>query len=189
AVKIHQVTRILYARKSGGSFHARITAPLVCGIAITATVFLIAIEYLMVSGLNRELVVTVLGNQVRVALVGAQVLLVVLVALTALLTVWLCTSLLLRGRRDELALLAKVGWEQRHVLLRLLQESWKTGALSGAAGAILALGVIVMGGSLPPLWIVGGVLAVGPLLGVLLASVVVYTLAQRELKSVYLERA
>jgi len=173
----------------GGAFHTRVTAPLVCGLAITATIFLIAIEYFMVSGLNRELVVTVLGNQVRVALAGAQVLLVALVVLTALLTVALCTSLLLRGRRDELALLAKVGWERRHVLLRLLKEGWRTGALSGTAGALLALGVIVMTGSLPPLLVVGSALAGGPLLGVMLASLVVYTLARRELSDVYLERA
>ena len=175
--------------KLNSAFHTRVTAPLVCGLAITATIFLIAIECLMVSGLNRELVVTVLGNQVRVALAGAQVLLVVLVVLTALLTVALCTSLLLRGRRDELALLAKVGWERRHVLLRLLGESWRTGALSGAAGALLALGVIIMAGLLPPLLVVGSVLAGGPLLGVLLASLVVYMLARRELSGVYLERA
>ncbi|HKV57905.1 MAG TPA: FtsX-like permease family protein, partial [Ktedonobacteraceae bacterium] len=178
-----------FKHTSDAAFHVHITAPLVCGIAITATIFLIAIEYLMVSGLNRELVVTVLGNQVRVALEGAQVLLVVLVLITALLTVGLCTSLLLRGRRDELALLAKVGWEQRHVLLRLLRESWRTGALSGAVGALLALGVIAVAGSLPPLWAMSSVLAGGPLLGVLLASLVVYTLARRELSSVYLERA
>ncbi|MGH2494808.1 MAG: hypothetical protein ACRDIV_08895 [Ktedonobacteraceae bacterium] len=184
-----RTTRILHKSKGGGAFHTRFIAPLVCGIAITATIFLIAVEYLMVSGLNRELVVTVLGNQVRVALEGAQVLLVVLVLITALLTVGLCTSLLLRGRRDELALLAKVGWEQRHVLLRLLREGWRTGALSGVIGALLALGVIAVAGSLPPLWAMGSVLVGGPLVGVLLASLVVYTLARRELSSVYLERA
>jgi len=177
------------ANKSSNSFHARITAPLVCSIAITATVFLIAIEYLMVSGLNRELVVTVLGNQVRVALEGQQLLLILLVLLTALLTVGLCTSLLLRGRREELALLAKVGWERRHVVLRLLRESWWMAALSGVAGALLALVVIMIAGSLPPLWVVGSVLLGGPTLGMLLASLVVYTLARQELKSVYLKRA
>ena len=174
---------------SSAAFHTRITAPVVCAIAITATVFLIAEEYLMVSGLNRVLVVTVLGEQVRVALQGPQFLLLLLVLLTALLAVGLCTSLLLRGRRQELALLAKVGWERRHVLLRLQRESWWMAALSGLAGALLALGVIEVAGSLPSFWVVGSVIAGGPLLGMTLASLVVYTLAQQELKSVYLERA
>jgi hypothetical protein len=171
------------------AFHTCVTAPLVCAIAITATIFLIAEEYLMVSGLNRELLVTVLGEQVRVALQGPQFLLLLLVLLTALLTVGLCTSLLLRGRRPELALLAKVGWEHRHVLLRLLRESWWMAALSGIAGALLALGVIEVAASLPPLWEIGSVLAGGPLLGMALASLVVSILARHELKSLYLERA
>lgn len=177
------------AGKSSGSFHARITAPLVCCIAIIATVFLITIEYLMVSNLNSDLVVTVLGDQVRVALEGPQVVLILLVLLTALLTVGLCTSLLLRGRRDELALLAKVGWEQGRVLLRLLRESWWMAAVSGTAGALLALGVTGIAGTLPPLWVVGSVLLGGPMLGMALASSVVYTLARQELKSYYLKRA
>ena len=175
--------------KRSAAFHTRITAPLVCAIAITLTIFLIAEEYLMVSGLNRELVVTVLGEQVRMALQGPQLLLLLLVLLTALLTVGLCTNLLLRGRRQELMLLAKVGWERRHVLLRLLKESWWMAALSGMGGALLALGVIGIAGSLPSLWVVGSVIAGGPLLGMALASLVVYTLAQQELKSVYLKRA
>jgi len=143
----------------------------------------------MVSGLNRELVVTVLGDQVRVALEGPQILLILLVLLTALLTVGLCTSLSLRGRRDELALLAKVGWERRHVLLRLLRESWWMAALSGVAGSLLALGVIEIAGSLPPAWVIVSVLLSGPMLGMAQASLVVYTLARQELKSIYLKRA
>ncbi len=143
----------------------------------------------MVSGLNRELVVTVLGDQVRVALEGPQLLLILLVLLTALLTVGLCTSLLLRGRREEFALLSKVGWDRRHVLLRLLRESWWMAALSGEAGVLLALGVIEIAGSLPPLWVVSSVLLGGPMLGMLLASLVIYMLARRELKSIYLKRA
>lgn len=143
----------------------------------------------MVSGLNRELVVTVLGEQVRVALAGPQLFLLLLVVLTALLTVGLCTSLLLRGRRQELTLLAKVGWERRHVLLRLLRESWWMAALSGVSGALLALGVIGIAGAIPSPWVIGSVIAGGPLLGMALASLVVYMLAQQELKSVYLKRA
>ncbi len=143
----------------------------------------------MVSGFNRELVVTVLGEQVHVALAGPQLLLMLLVLLTALLTIGLCTSLLLRGRRQELALLAKVGWERRHVLLRLLRESWWMAALSGVVGALLALGVIGIAGSWPALWVIVSVIAGGPLLGMILASLVVYTLARQELKSIYLKRA
>lgn len=143
----------------------------------------------MVGGLKRELVVTVLGEQVSVALQGPQFWLLLLVLLTALLVVGLCTSLLLRGRRQELALLAKLGWERRHVLLRLLRESWWMAALSGMAGAVLALGVIGLSGPVSSLWAIGGVIAGGPLLGIVLASLVVYTLARHELKSVYLKRA
>lgn len=175
--------------KSSAAFHTRITAPLVCSVAITATIFLIAEEYLMVSELNRELVVTVLGEQVSVALQGPQFWLLLLVLLTALLVVGLCTSLLLRGRRQELVLLAKVGWERRHVLLRLLRESWWMAALSGMTGALLALGVMASVGSLPSLWVAGSVIAGGPLLGMVLASLVVYILAWHELKSLYLKRA
>ncbi len=178
--------------KSSTAFYTRITAPLVRAIAITATIFLIAEEYLMVNGLNRELEVTLLGEQVHVALQGPQFLLLLLVLLTALLAVGLCTDLLLRGRRQELALLAKVGWERRHVMQRLLKESWSMAALSGIAGALLALAVVAFAGSspsLPSLWAAGSVMAGGPLLGVALASLVVYTLARQELKSIYLERA
>jgi cell division protein FtsX len=146
----------------------------------------------MVSALNRELVVTVLGDQVRVVLQGPQFLLLLLVLLTALLAVGLCTDLLLRGRRQELVLLAMVGWERRHVMLRLLREYWWMAALSGMVGALLALGVIQLASSSPSsssLWVAGSVIAGGPLLAMALASLVVYTLARQELKSVYLERA
>ena len=166
----------------------RFTAPLVCGIAISATVFLIAIEYLMMSSLNRELIVTVLGSQVRAVLEGPQLLLILLVLLTAVLTVGLCTSLLLRERRGELVLLAKVGWERRHVLLRLLRDSWWTAALSGAMGALLALVMMAIAGTLPPLWAVGSVLVGGPVLGLLLDGLVVYALGRQALKSVYPKR-
>jgi len=142
----------------------------------------------MVSSLNRELIVTVLGSQVRAVLEGPQLLLVLLVLLTAVLTVGLCTSLLLRERRGELVLLAKVGWEQRHVLLRLLRDSWWTAALSGAMGVLLALVMMAIADTLPPLWAVGSVLVGGPVLGLLLDGLVVYTLGRQALKSVYPKR-
>jgi len=119
---------------------------------------------------------------------GSQLLLILLVLLTALLTVGLCTSLLLRVRRRELVLLANVGWERRHVLLHLLRDSWWTAALSGAMGALLALVILAIAVTLPPLWAVGGVLVGGPVLGLLLDGLVIYALGRQALKSVYPKR-
>ncbi len=155
---------------------------------MTAAIFLIAIEYLLITSFNQVLVVTVLGNQVREALEVPQLALLFLVLLAALLTVGLCTMLLLRGRRQELSLLAMVGWERRAVLLRVMRDSWWSALVSGEAGALLALGVTIAGGAVPPVMIVVGLLVCGPLLGVALVSLVTLGPAWQETKRVFVWR-
>ena len=174
----HHIIRPL--RASPGAFHMKVTAPLVCAIAVATITFLIATELLMITHLNQVLVVTILGDQVRAALEGPQLLLIGVVLLTALLTVGLCTTLLLRGRRQEIALLAMVGWERRSVLLRVLRDVGWSAVLSGEVGALLAL--IVM--AFPPVWLMISVVIGGPLFGVLLVGIVTTSIAWRELKRV-----
>ncbi len=160
----------------------------ICSIAMTSATFLIAIECLLFTSFNQVLVVTVLGNQVREALEVPQLALLFLVLLAALLTVGLCTMLLLRGRRQELSLLAMVGWERRAVLLRVMRDSWWSALVSGEAGALLALGVTIVGGAVPPVMIVVGLLVCGPLLGVALVSLVTLGPAWQETKRVFVWR-
>ncbi len=160
----------------------------ICSIAMTSATFLIAIECLLFTSFNQVLVVTVLGNQVREALEVPQLALLFLVLLAALLTVGLCTMLLLRGRRQELSLLAMVGWERRAVLLRVMRDSWWSALVSGEAGALLALGVTIVGGAVPPVMIVVGLLVCGPLLRVALVSLVTLGPAWQETKRVFVWR-
>src|SRR5205807_3867168 len=160
----------------------------VCSIAMTSAIFLIAVECLLITSFNQVLVVTVLGNQVREALEVPQLALLFLVLLAALLTVGLCTMLLLRGRRQELSLLAMVGWERRAVLLHVMRDSWWSALVSGEAGALLALGVTIAGGAVPPVMIVVGLLVCGPLLGVALVSLVTLGPAWQETKRVFVWR-
>ena len=178
----HHIIRPL--RASPGAFHMKVTAPLVCAIAVATTTFLIAVELLMITHLNQVLVVTILGNQVRAALEGPQMLLVGVVLLTALLTVGLCTTLLLRGRRQEIALLAMVGWERRSVLLRVLRDVGWSAVLSGEVGALLALIVMALTSAFPPAWLMISVVIGGPLFGVLLVGIVTTSIAWGELKRV-----
>jgi len=171
-------------RASPGAFHMKVTAPLVCAIAVATTTFLIAIGLLMIIHLNQVLVVTILGDQVRAALEGPQLLLIGVVLLTALLTVGLCTTLLLRGRRQEIALLAMVGWERRSVLLRVLRDVEWSAVLSGEVGALLALIVMALNSAFPPAWLMISVVIGGPLFGVLLVGLVTTYIAWGELKRV-----
>ena len=138
----------------------------------------------MTTHLNQVLVVTILGNQVRAALEGPQLLLIGVVLLTALLTVGLCTTLLLRGRRQEIALLAMVGWERRSVLLRVLRDVEWSAVLSGEVGALLALIVMALNSAFPPAWLMISVVIGGPLFGVLLVGLVTTCIAWGELKRV-----
>jgi hypothetical protein len=157
----------------------------VCSLAMTAAIFLIAIEYILITNFNQVLTLTVLGNQVRETLEVPQVALLLLILVAALLTVGLCTVLLLQGRRQELSLLAMVGWERRKVLLRVMRDSWWSGLGSGEAGALMASGITIVGGAMPPLVIVAGLLVSGPLVGVALASLVTIGPTWQETKRMF----
>jgi hypothetical protein len=111
-------------------------------------------------------------------------LLIGVVLLTALLTVGLCTTLLLRGRRQEIALLAMVGWERRSVLLRVLHDVGWSAVLSGEVGALLALIVMALTSAFPPALLMISVVIGGPLFGVLLVGMVTTSIAWGELKRV-----
>jgi hypothetical protein len=157
----------------------------VCSLAMTAAIFLIAIEYILITNFNQVLTLTMLGNQVRETLEVPQVALLLLILVAALLTVGLCTVLLLQGRRQELSLLAMVGWERRKVLLRVMRDSWWSGLVSGEAGALLASGITIVGGAMPPLVIVAGLLVSGPLVGVALVSLVTIGPTWQETKRMF----
>ena len=139
-------------------------------LALLIAVFLIAIEYLLVTDFNQVLVVTVLGNQVRTALEASQLSLLLLILATALLTVALYTTLLVRGRREEIVLLSLIGWEHRTVFLRLLWSRWRPALVSGEVGVLLALGMDSIGGAMPSIWVSLSALLVGPLMGMLLTT-------------------
>jgi hypothetical protein len=158
----------------------------ICSLAVTSATFLIAIEYVLVASFNQVLVVTVLGNQVREALEAPQLILLLLVLGAALLTVSLCATLMLRGRREEISLLSMVGWERRAVLLRLMWDCWWPALLSGEAGGLLVLGLTMLAGELPPLAIIVGLLGCTPLTGVLLMSLAAFGPAWQETKRVFL---
>src|SRR2546421_5145843 len=187
-IAVYCCTLVMSACLGSKSFFYHTIPIFVCSIAMTSAIFLIAIEYLLITSFNQVLVVTILGNQVREALEVPQLALLLLVLLAALLTVGLCTMLLLRGRRQELSLLAMVGWERRAVLLRVMRDSWWSALVSGEAGALLALGVTIAGGAMPPVMIVLGLLACGPLLGVALVSLVTLGPAWQETKRVFVWR-
>lgn len=170
------------------AYHVRVLAPAICAVTITFAVFLIAIEYLLVTAFHRELIVTVLGNQVGTSLEAPQVLLALLLLLTALMTIGLCVILLLRGRSEEIALLAQVGWEKHDALLRMLREMALASALSGEIGVALALILAEFARALPSatdfvaIASIAVVLIGGPLMGLLLACPLTGGLAWRELE-------
>ncbi len=175
----------LRALRNSKAFHTKVTAPFVCAIAVVCAVFLIAVEYLLVTNFNQVLVVTILGKQVREALEGPQLALLLVVMAAALLTVGLCTSLLLRGRRFEFSMLAMVGWERKFVLLRILWATWWPALLSGEAGALLALIAIAVAAALPAWWVIIGLIICGPLVGVVLVSIVTIGMAWQETERVF----
>ena len=152
-------------------WQSKVMVPLANVFALISAVFLIAIEYLLMTNFNQVLVVTVLGNQVRAALETSQVSLFLLILAAALLTVALCTTLLVRRRREEIVLLSLVGWEHRKVFLRLLWSSWRPALMSGEVGVLLALGMVSVGGAMPSIEISLSALLIGPLVGVVLTSV------------------
>ena len=156
-----------------------------CSIAISAVVFLIAVDALFLIGFNHELVVTVLGEQVREVLEAPQIILLLLILLAAQLTVGLCMTLLLQGRRAELSLLSWVGWERPAVIWRLLWDSWRPALFSGEVGVLLAVAASSIGGVLPTPFVIGAMFVGGPLVGVLLVSMATMGPAWHETKRVY----
>jgi len=156
-----------------------------CSIAISAAVFLIASDTLLLIGFNHELVVTVLGEQVREVLGAPQVILLLLMLLAAQMTVGLCMTLLLQGRRAELSLLSKVGWERRAVLWRLLWDGWRPAFFSGEVGVLLAVAASSIGGVLPAPFVAGAMFVGGPLVGVVLVSMATMGPAWQETKRIY----
>lgn len=167
----------------GGS---RPTVQVVSNLAITLAVFLIAVGYLLMSSFNQALIVTILGRQVRSVLEGPQLVLLAVITGAALLTVGLCSTLLLRGRREELRLLSLIGWERRNVLLRVMRDCCSPALLSGGIGVLVATGVAVLLASvLPSALILCCLLVCGPLLGVSLAGLATIGSAWQETGRVY----
>lgn len=158
-------------RFNGQLWQGKVIVPFANVLALLIAVFLIAIEYLLVTDFNQVLVVTVLGKQVQAVLEASQVFLFLLILAAALLTVALCTTLLVRGRREEIVLLSQIGWEQRAVSWRLLWSSWRPALISGEVGVFLALGIVSIGGAMPPVEISLSALLVGPLIGMLLTTI------------------
>jgi hypothetical protein len=156
-----------------------------CSIAISAAVFLIAVDALVLIGFNHELVVTVLGEQVREVLEAPQIVLLLLILMEAQLTVGLCMTLLLQDRRAELSLLSRVGWERPAVLWRLLWGSWRPALFSGEVGVLLVVAASSIGDVLPAPFVVGAMFVGGPLVGVILASIAAIGPAWQETKRVY----
>ena len=130
-------------------------------------------------------VVTVLGEQVREVLEAPQIILLLLILLAAQLTVGLCMTLLLEGRRAELSLLSWVGWERPAVIWRLLWDSWRPALFSGEVGVLLAVAASSIGGVLPTPFVIGAMFVGGPLVGVLLVSMATMGPAWHETKRVY----
>ena len=129
--------------------------------------------------------VTLLGEQVREVLGAPQIILLLLMLLAAQMTVGLCMTLLLQGRRAELSLLSKVGWERRAVLWRLLWDGWRPAFFSGEVGVLLAVAASSIGGVLPAPFVAGAVFVGGPLVGVVLVSMATMGPAWQETKRVY----
>ena len=138
------------------------------------------------AGFKQTLVVTILGKQVQSVLAGPQLLLGAVIVSAALLTVGFCSTLLLRGRREELQLLARIGWERQHVLLRVMRDYCLPATVSGAIGALLATGLAVMVASASPsLLLVLALLLCSPVLGVLLAGIATLGIAWQEIGRVF----
>ncbi len=167
----------------GGS---RLAVQVVSNLAIVLAVFLIAIGYLLMSSFDQALIVTILGRQVRSVLEGPQLLLLAVITGAALLTVGLCSTLFLRGRREELRLLSLIGWERRDVLVRVMRDCCSPALLSGGLGVLVAIGVAALIASmLPSSLILCCLLICGPVLGVSLAGLATIGIAWQETGRVY----
>lgn len=168
-------------RKNAQAYRAKVTVEIVRGLALSSAAFLIAIGYLLITNFNQELIVTILGRQVHAALEGSQVLLLLVILGAALLSAGFCSKLLLQGRREELQLLAMVGWERRDVMLRIMWGTCSPALVSGEIGVLLASGGIMLAAGFPSLFTILGLLLCGPLLGMLLASSATIGVAWQEM--------
>ena len=174
-----------HERSSSPAYRPKLIVKYISGVALASTVFLIAEGYVLINGFNRELVVTVLGRQVSAALESSQFALLLVFMSASLLTVSLCSKLLLRGRREELELLAIVGWERRAVMLRIMWDYCSPSLVSGAIGVLLAVALAALLAAFPTIIMVLGLLVCGPLLGVLLTGVATVGDAWQETGRVY----
>jgi len=172
-------------RFSSPAHRAKVIVELVSGLALTAAIFLIAQGYILLNGYNQELVVTILGKQVHTALEGSQLVLLLIFVSASLLTVGLCSKLLLLGRREELQLLAMVGWERRAVMLRIMWDHCSPALVSGAIGVLLAIAGAMLAAAFPMMLMTLGLLVCGPLLGALLAGLATIGIAWQETGRVY----
>lgn len=149
---------------------------LIADLALTAAVFLIVLAFLLIENLNQSFAVTVLGSHVSTVLALPHLILFGVTLSAALLTLSLSTHLRMLRRRNEFYLLARLGWERRHVLWRLLGEVGWPGLICGALGACLAL-VVVLPGSVFSPWLVLFIFCLtGPLCGLVMAGSVTGTL-------------
>jgi hypothetical protein len=177
--------RFARQRSSSQAYRAKVIVELVSSLTLTAAVFLIALGYVLTNSFNRELVVTVLGRQVHTALEGPQLLLLLIFVSASLLTVCLCSKLLLQGRREELRLLAMVGWERRAVMLRIMWDYCSPALVSGEIGVLLAIAVAMLAAAFPTMFMALGLLVCGPLSGALLAGLATIGIAWQETGGVY----
>ena len=176
----------LAGSSSRGMGSGKRAVQLVSNLAIALAVFLIGIGYLLVSGFNQALVVTILGRQVRSVLEGPQALLLAVMLGAALLTVGLCSTLLLQGRREEFRLLSMVGWERRKVLLRIMWDCCSPAMVSGGIGVLAAAGVAALiASSLPSPPVLFVLICCGPALGVSLAGIATVGSAWQETGRVF----
>ncbi len=170
---------------SSPAHHAKSMLKFISGVALVSAVFLIAEGYVLINSFNQELVVTVLGRQVHTALESSQVALLLIFLSASLLTVGLSTRLLLQGRREELQLLAMVGWERRSVILRIMWDYCSPALVSGVIGVLLAMAVAMLIAAFPTMFIVLSLLVCGPLFGVLLTGVAIIGNAWQETGRVF----
>ena len=173
-------------RHSSSSAHqAKVVVEFVSGCALTSAVFLIVFGYILISSFNQELVVTVLGRQVHSVLESSQLLLLLIFVNASLLTVGLCTKLLLQRRREELQLLALVGWERRAVMLRVMWGYCSRSLVYGAIGVLLAVAAAILTAAFPSILLMLVLLVCGPLLGASLAGLATISIAWQEIGRVY----
>lgn len=170
---------------SSPAHRAKTIVAFVSGLALAIAVFLIAEGYMLISGYNQELVVTVLGRQVHAALEGSQLLLLLTFMSASFFTVGLCSKLLLHGRREELQLLVMVGWERRAVMMRILWGYCSPALVSGTIGVLLALVIAMLVGAFPAMFAALALLICGPLLGAFLNSIATTGIAWQETGRVY----